>query len=238
MNETMQPFGSMVPVARQPLDARLEFLRRTYVHLAGAVLLFLAMAWCSVATGFAASVLGLFSGGGRLGPLLFIGAFMVAGWLASRLAHSVSVPVQYAGLVLYAAFYALFFSPILWIAATEPAFAGVLPQAAGLTIITFGGLTAFVLMTRRDFSFLGPILLVGSLLAIGCLVCGAIFGLGLGLWFSAAMILFAIGAILYDTSKILLHYGSQQYVGASVELFASVMLLFFYILRLLMQLRR
>lgn len=237
MDDTMQPFGSMVPVARQPLDARLEFLRRTYVHLAGAVLLFLAMAWFSVTTGLAEHVLTLFSGG-RMGALLFVGGFMVAGWLASRMAHSMSVPVQYAGLVLYAAFYAFFFSPILWIAATVPAYAGVLPQAAGLTILTFGGLTAFVFMTRKDFSFLGPILFVGFLVAMGCIVCGVIFGFNLGIWFSGAMILLACGAILYDTSKILLHYGEQQYVGASVELFASVMILFFYILRLLMQLRR
>ncbi len=232
----MQAFGTMVPVAHEPLDARLEFLRKTYLHLAGTVSLFLAMAWFMVTSQLAAQVLGMFSGG-RLGMFLFVGGFMIAGWLASRMAHSASTTVQYFGLVLYAGLYAFFFSPILWIAATAPEFAGVLPQAAGLTIVTFGGLTAFVMPTKKDFSFLGPILAVAGLIAMGCVIFSVIFGWNLGIWFSGAMILFACGAILYDTSKILRTYGTGQYVGAAVELFASVMLLFFYILRLLMQLR-
>jgi len=235
--DQVQAFGSAVPVARQPLDAKLEFLRRTYVHLAGTMLLFLAMAWFMVTTELAGQVAALFSGG-RMGMLLFLGGFMLAGWLASRMAHSVSIGVQYAGLVLYAAFYAFFFSPILWYAATAPGYEGVLGQAAALTIVTFGGLTAYVFMTKKDFSFLGPALVVVSLVAVGCIVGSVIFGFSLGIWFSGLMILFACGAILYDTSKILLHYGRHQYVGAAVELFASVMILFFYILRLLMQLRR
>ena len=226
-------FGSVPPVAQSPLDIRLAFLRRTYAHLAGTVGLFVALSWFLVTSGLAESLMGLYSS-----PLLFVGAFMVAGWLASRMAHAASVGVQYAGLVLYAGFYAVFFAPLLWYAATAPAYAGVLPQATGLTLLTFGGLTAFVFMTKKDFSFLGPILMVAGIVALGCILCSFFFGLNLGVWFAGGMILFACAAILYDTSKILLHYHEGQHVGAAVELFASVMLLFWYILNLLMQLRR
>ena len=61
------------------------------------------------------------------------------------------------------------------------------------------------------------------------------FGFTLGLIFSFLMVGLASAAILYDTSKIMHHYSKNQYVAASLELFASVALLFWYILRILIQ---
>jgi FtsH-binding integral membrane protein len=58
----------------------------------------------------------------------------------------------------------------------------------------------------------------------------------LGIWFSAAMIVFASGYILYDTSNVLHHYRTDQYVAASLALFASVALLFWYVLRIMIAL--
>jgi hypothetical protein len=52
------------------------------------------------------------------------------------------------------------------------------------------------------------------------------------------MVAFASAAILYDTSKVMHHYSTQHYVAASLELFASVALLFWYILRIVMGSRR
>lgn len=233
----IQPFGSAIPVSRGPLDARLEFMRKTYLHLAGAVGLFIAIAWFVVTSGLAQHVAAFFWGGG-MGYVMFLGAFMVGGWFASRLAHSASPAAQYFGLIFYAALYAVLFSPLMWVAANEAAFAGTLPQAAALTAVTFAGLTTFVLTTKKDMSFLRPFLLVGMLVAFGCIIASMIFGLNLGIWFSGAMILLSVGAILYDTSKIVHQYGPGQHVGAAVQLFASVMMLFYYVLMLLMQSRR
>jgi FtsH-binding integral membrane protein len=92
--------------------------------------------------------------------------------------------------------------------------------------------------TRTDFSFLRGILAIGGMVALGLIVCSVIFGFTLGLAFSAAMILLACSAILYDTSKVLKHYPVGSHVAASLELFASVALLFWYVLRLLMSLSR
>jgi FtsH-binding integral membrane protein len=72
--------------------------------------------------------------------------------------------------------------------------------------------------------------------ALGLVLCGWLFGFSLGLWFTGAMILFACGYILYDTSNVLHHYRIGQHVAASLALFASVALLFWYVLRLLMAL--
>ena len=74
--------------------------------------------------------------------------------------------------------------------------------------------------------------------AVLTLAGGALFGFGLGLLFSIAMVGLASAAILYDTSKILHHYSTDQHVAASLELFASVALLFWYVLRILMRLSR
>ena len=52
------------------------------------------------------------------------------------------------------------------------------------------------------------------------------------------MVVFASGAILYNTSNLLHRYDPDQYVAAALSLFASVALLFWYVLQILMRLKR
>jgi FtsH-binding integral membrane protein len=218
-----------------PLDRRLEFVRRTYIHLAGSMVAFIVLSTLLYQLGVGALILSLI-GGSRFGWLLILGAFAIAGWLATSMAQSDrGAGAQYAGLALYVIAEALIFSPLIAIASIFP---GTLPSAAAVTIVTFTGLTVYVVTTKKDFSFLGAALVAGSLVALGLIVLGAIFGFGLGTWFSGAMILFACGAILYSTSKVLREYRTDQYVAAALELFAAVALLFWYVLRLLLQLQR
>ena len=56
------------------------------------------------------------------------------------------------------------------------------------------------------------------------------FGFQLGTWFSVAMIGFAGAAVLYDTSNIIHHYPEDRYVSAAMQLFASIALMFWYVL--------
>ena len=65
-----------------------------------------------------------------------------------------------------------------------------------------------------------------------------LFNFQLGVWFSGAMIGFASMYILYETSNVLHRYRTDQYVAAALALFAAVALLFWYILRLMMELQR
>jgi FtsH-binding integral membrane protein len=65
-------------------------------------------------------------------------------------------------------------------------------------------------------------------------VASIFFGFSLGLLFSVLMVAFAAGFILYDTSNVLHHYRIGQHVAASLALFASVALLFWYVLRIVM----
>jgi FtsH-binding integral membrane protein len=111
----------------------------------------------------------------------------------------------------------------------------VIPSAAIITGLLFAGLTYTAFSTGKDFSFLGGFLRIGGFIALGVIIASIIFGFQLGILFSGAMILFAAGAILYDTSNIIHHYHPEQYVAAALSLFASVALLFWYVIQFLLR---
>ena len=87
--------------------------------------------------------------------------------------------------------------------------------------------------TRKDLSFLRPMLMWGGIVAIGLIIAAVIFGFTLGPLFSIAMIALAGASILYQTQQIVRKYPEWAYVGAAVSLFGSLMLMFWYVLRLL-----
>ena len=78
----------------------------------------------------------------------------------------------------------------------------------------------------------------GGLLALGTIVCAVLFHFDLGTWFSVAMVLLAGGSILYTTSSVMRDFPEDAYVAASIQLFAGVALLFWYVLRLFIGSRR
>jgi FtsH-binding integral membrane protein len=114
----------------------------------------------------------------------------------------------------------------------------ILSKAAVITLTMFGALTGIVFITRKDFSFLRGILMFGGFAAMGLIVASIAFGFTLGMFFSYLMVAFACGYILYDTSNVMLRYRTSQHVAAALALFASVMLLFWYVLRILIDRRR
>ena len=223
-------------VANAPARARAAFIRRTYLHLLGAVLAFVGIEAALLQTGLGVEFLKTMRAfnGAWIGLMIL---FVAGGYAAQALARSRNAPgVQYAGLTLYVLLEAVIFLPILTIATQAPQYAGKdLPLQAGIvTLAVFGGLTAAVFWSGKDFSFLGPILSVLAWVALGTVIAAVLFGFSLGLVFAAAMVALAAGFIIYDTSNVMHHYGTDQHVAASLELFASVALLFWYILRIFM----
>ena len=233
---TNYDLSSSYPVAEDsgPND-RARFISRTYAHLAGAILAFIAIEYVLLNSSVAPGMLRLM-GSGRFAWLVVLGVFMGITYVAQRMAdNATSAGLQYAGLGLYTIAEAFIFAPLLLIA-TRYAGSTVVPLAAAITGALFLGITFVAITTKKDFSFLGSVLKIGGFVALGLIVASSIFGFQLGLLFSAVMVIFAAAAILYETSNILHRYGTHQYVAASLCLFASVMLLFWYILRLLMSL--
>jgi FtsH-binding integral membrane protein len=212
-------------------DARTTFIRRTYLHLGVAVAAFVGLEVLLFM--FAGEAVGnlvrTMSGGWNW--LLVLGAFMAVSWIAQSWASSAtSLTTQYMGLGLFVVAEAVIFLPLLYVARLV---GDETILAAGLiTGIVFGGLTLVVFTTRADLSSWGKYLWMGGLVALGAIVASIVTGgFGLGVIFSACMIALASGYILYETSNVLHHYRTDQYVAAALALFASVAILFWYILR-------
>ncbi|MGE9314626.1 Bax inhibitor-1 family protein [Niabella sp. CJ426] len=214
---------------------RAVFYKKTYLHVAMAILSFIVVEGFLLRAVPEALIMQMISG--KFIWLFIIGLFWLGSMLADKLAFSVSRNTQYLGLGLFVLLEAVIFLPILYIALVMTDSGAIVQQAAVITLFMFGGLTAVVFITKKDFSFLRSALVIGGFVALGLIVAGAIFGFNLGLWFSVAMVALAAGSILYQTSEIKNKYATGQYVGAALQLFSSVMLLFWYILRILMSRR-
>ena len=225
----------MLSVAQSHPGDRLKFIKNTYTHLAGAVAAFIVVEFVLFQTGIAGGITN-FIYENRFGWLMILGGFSLLGWLSQSLvAQANKINTQYAGLGIYVVGEALIFAPILYIATYYTSDPNLIPVAAILTSCMFAGITAIAFTTREDFSFLGNFLRIGGFIALGLIICSVLFGFTLGLIFSVVMVVFASAAILYTTSNIIHHYAPHQYVAASLELFASVALLFYYILMTLLK---
>jgi FtsH-binding integral membrane protein len=230
MAESALPYAT--PVGQQATDVRARFLRRTYAHLGGAVAAFVLLEWFLFSTGLAYALAEFVFG---TSWLLILGGFVLVSWLSSSVAHRAdSLAAQYGAYAALIVAETVIFAPMLALAAAY-APPGTISQAAMLSAVGFAGLTLVALTSDRDFSVLGAFLKWAGIVALLLIVGAVVFGFGLGTWFSVAMIAFAGGAILFDTSRILRSYPADREVAAAMQLFASFMLLFWYVLRLLMR---
>jgi uncharacterized protein len=223
--------------AHAAADERADFIRKTYLHLAGAVLAFIGLEAILLRSSFAPQLVELMMGQ-RYSWLVVMALFVGVSWLSETWARSAtSMTMQYAGLGLYVVAESVIFLPLLLIAQKfgPP---DVIPTAGLITGILFGGLTVIVFVTGHDFSYLRGILAISGLAALLIVAWAVISGHSLGIPFTVVMMAFACGYILYDTSNVMDHYRIGQHVAAALALFASVALLFWYVLRLLMQLNR
>jgi FtsH-binding integral membrane protein len=237
------PYASFDPIGQPAILAaeseRATFIRQTYLHLAGAIALFVAFEaaiFTLVPVEALQGVMELIFRS-RFGWLVVLAGFMGISWLAQTWATSdASRGMQYMGLGLYVIAQGIVFVPLLYFANMVAPM--TIPAAGVLTLVMFGGLTALVFITGSDLTSWGKYLWCAGLGGLGVIVAAMIFGFPLGIWFAGAMVILASAYILYDTSNVLHRYHTQQYVAASLALFASVALLFWYILQIMMSLSR
>lgn len=226
--------------AESAISERALFVRRVYAHVAGAVLALIAIEAVLLSVVDPRLVLNTMFAG-RFSWLIVLLAFMGASFLARMWAQSQSSrAMQYMGLGLYVVAEAIILLPLLLIAQffqqrVDPG-SNLIAQAGILTLMVFAGLTMAVFTMKKDFSFLAPVITIGSLIALGVIVAGILFGFTLGLFFCFAMVALLSATILYQTSAVMLHYPTDMYVAAALELFASIATLFWYILQILMSL--
>lgn len=245
-------------VATLGVSDRVAFLRRTYGLLGAALLAFAGL------TGgilyFLPETSLKFSSWafrGQWNWLLVLILFMVVGKVAEHLAMSESSSTrQHVGLGVAVLAEAILLQPMLWIVmlrfgnaemvsanlvghvTLSGKAASIVLQATLITAAIFGGLTATVFVTKKDFSFLRGALSIASFGALGIMIASMIFGFQLGAIFTGLMILMMAGYILYQTSMIMDRFPPTAHVAAALMLFSTVATLFWYVLRLLMELNR
>ena len=224
---------NFIEIAEVTDQEKVAFYKKTYAHVAYGILAFILIEYLFLSTPaivkFALSLTG-----GKMW-LLMLGGFMLVTTVAERMANNATdIKKQYLGYFLYILAEAFIFVPILYIAMSITDGGNLIKQAAILTLALFTGLSGVVFFTKTDFSFLKNIIIIGGFLAMGLIVAGLLFGFDLGLWFSVGMVFLAAASILYQTSKLTQNYHQNQYVAAALGLFASLMLLFWYILRIFM----
>ncbi len=125
--------------------------------------------------------------------------------------------------------------PILgMISAIGPQGVEIIMTALGGTALIFFALSAYVLTTKKDMSFLGGMMVAGFFVLIALFVANLFLNMPmLGLALSGLFILFSAGAILMQTSAII-HGGERNYVLATVTLYVSIYNIFVSLLNILM----
>lgn len=204
---------------------RKGFLKKVYFHLLLAIIGFTGLEYLWFTTPVADSVLNFIEGQRWI---FIIGAFMLASWIATRLSESESKAMQYLGLAGYTLAESLIFIPLLHIAQYKTG-SDIIATAGYITVISFISLTAIVFLTNVNLVGWGKYILWSGVVALSVIVCSPFIGFNLGVVFSAMMVCLAGIAILYDTSMIIHHYEDRAYVGASLRLFASIAMLFWYV---------
>ncbi|MGP8289110.1 Bax inhibitor-1/YccA family protein [Vreelandella zhanjiangensis] len=197
-----------------------KVLRNTYALLAMTLLFSAVMAGASVAMGVQQMNIFVF----------FIGAYGLM-FLVHKTANSA------AGLLAtfaFTGFMGFTLGPIISAYLTLPNGGALIMNALAMTGLTFFGLSAVALTTKKDFSFLGNFLLAGAIVLILAMVAGLIFNIpALSLMVSAGFVLFASAAILYQTSEIIHRAGETNYILATVTLYVSIYNLFVSLLSIL-----
>ncbi len=234
-NANPYAFQSVTPAAMAAADERATFLRRTYSLLLAAVLTFAATLWAAgnvepvraLAGSMASAIFGT-----RWGIALYFALYMGGAFLVHTFAER--RPLNLVFFFAFAVLMGLLTAPLIYMVAARGASGlEIINQAALITAVTFGGLTAYVFYSGKSFSFLGGALSIAGfgLFAVG--IASWLFGSGVGAWYSVAIVVLMLGYILYDTGQILNHYPTTAYVSAACVLFVDVIMLFKHVLFLL-----
>ena len=212
-NETVLTRGGSSELATN------KVLRNTYALLAMTLLFSALTAGVAVVTNAP-----------PLGLLLTLGGYFGLLFLTHWLRNS---PWGILSVFALTGFLGYTLGPILSLYLSMPGGSQIVATALGGTGVIFLGLSAYALVTRKDFSFLGGMLMVGILVAFLGGLGAAIFEIpALSLAVSAMFILLMSGLILYQTSEII-HGGETNYITATVTLYVAIYNLFLSLLQIL-----
>lgn len=218
-------------LAKPIMKDRKLFIKKTYTHLLLGIVAFFVLSFIIgnsvIGSIFAPFVLGNY--------FLIIAVLIVFGiihtFLQDIMEFSNKKLFQYSAFIIYITLESILISPIIFLLKDTLIF----PIAFLMTFAIFAVITLIAFVTKKDFEFLGSFLTMGLILGLITIVLSFIFGFNLGIIFSAFMVCLASGYILYDTSKIINKYSDHQYIAAAGSLMASIILLLWYLIRILIE---
>lgn len=210
--------------AQATLSERLAFIRKVYALFFAAILFAIGGAWVGL----------------NSPPVLqfafehpYIMMFMLIGGVFGAQAVRHVRGVNLAALFGFTTLTGVMISPLLYILGrVNPA---SIWQAGFLTVGIFGGLTAYVFISKKDFSFLRGLMVTGLIVVIlaGALNILFVGSSAFGFAISAATLLLFSGFVLYDTSNIIRHYPVNEYVAGALSLYLDAFNIFISLLSLL-----
>lgn len=216
----MSPAAPQVSTVQSAADRQStqKVLRNTYGLLGLTIAFSAAVAATSMAMGWPAPGL-LLSLGGMLGLFFLTHKLANSGWgLVSTFALT-----GFMGYML---------GPILNQVMSLPAGPAIVTNALASTALAFIGMSAIAWTSKRDFSFMGSYLLIGTLVALALGLGAMFFEIpALSLAVSGLVVLLMCGMLLFETSRIV-HGGETNYILATVSLYTSLYNLFTSLLTL------
>lgn len=220
MTDPIRTSATPAGIARQEsVLATNQVLRNTYLLLALTLLFSAASAGVAMALEMP-----------YLGPWVTLGGYFLLLFLTTRFRNGA------LGLVCVFAltgFMGMTLGPLLAHYLQMPGGPQLVTNALAITGVTFIGLSAYAITSRRDFSFMGGFLVAGILVAFLCGLAALFFELPtLALAVSAMFVMLMVGLILFQTSTII-HGGETNYIMATVTLYVSIYNLFTSLLHLL-----
>jgi modulator of FtsH protease len=227
--EQPNPFAtsSSWTVAQSPAEVRMAFIQKTYI------LFFASLLAAIVVGGLTLNVFPMLAASAMVWkmPLLAIGLLIGGSLLAGALSRVEGL--NYVALFGFTSLIGFLFAPVL--SMYERTSPGIVGQAAFITVLIFGSLTAYAFTTKKDFSFMGGLLFVGLIsLCIASLANVFFFKSGGASYWMAWISAFLFsGFVLYDTSQIIHRYDEKGYCAAALALFLDFFNLFMAILRIL-----
>ncbi len=206
--------------ARESALSTNRVLRNTYLLLSATLLFSAAMAGLAMAMGMP-----------YLGPIVTLVGYFGLLFLTYKLKNSAA---GIAAVFALTGFMGLTLGPILSMyVKSVPNGGELIMTSLGITGVLFAGLSAYVLKTGRDMSFMGGFLTVGMFGLLGVIVVGLFVDLSaFQMVISAGIVLLMAGYILYETSAII-HGGQTNYILATISLYVSLYNIFLNLLMLL-----
>ena len=210
--------------AEASLPERLAFIRKVYSLFFAATLFAIG----GVLMGFAYEPLMVFS---LEHPIIMLLAMIGSVMGATALRHKPGVNL--VALFGFTTLTGVIISPLLWIISFKNP-ASIL-QAGILTVGIFGGLTLYVLISKKDFSFLRGLLVTGLIVVILAGLLNILIIGSSALYFAGAVatLLLFSGFVLYDTSNIIRRYPTNEYVAGALALYLDAFNIFLALLRIL-----